>query len=1087
MRLFLGIFLFLLLLLAVTPTVLSSKLGKKLLDPIQVQSLSLNWLSPQVLQRVYYKDDGVDLTIDKIVLEKSLFSLLFSPMDWGTLQVVAPRLKTTVQGEEEIRETERKDLSFFPPVSRIIDEKGEIEVDGVALHNLSLDISRENGLEKLPFQLTATSSTELGRGKIEATGVLKGPDDHFLPESFDLQVERFPLATLDALLEEPFLVRAFGPLLSLHGQLEHGAYTLQVDGEKIQGGGTNSLNFNWSPDPTLLFGAGPIQITFDQQNLVLEVDAMLNGELGFLGPKLSFHGSPEVFTMTAEHLKLSPVKLKWGKTISLLEPLKGELTRLPSPYKITSPLLFELNQASIKKNSSSLAFEGRMQGGVEKPLVSIPHFALKFSKEKGSPVYLDGDSTLSSTDESLGAMLGGQGHLVFSAQGLPIQDEKWVFDPVSFQFKAPLLQADGYLVIDSDGKIEGGEPFTVHYTLTPQALQRLQPNLPPLQEPAQITVEVSLNSSLVLDQLKTWNFQTTLTTPTLKFEKFSFNQLIGSVDVFGERSELLATLEAKSKGKSFFGGSLSADLHVKDFISGDDIAFENSNYSLSANLHDFPTFFLKQAEELFGQTVSLQVDSKGTVDKAQGTATVDSERMQGNVAWQWDEQVLALSSPRFDAIIPASYFGPLLEPVPVSFEIDNLTIPRDSYFEGSGKGTLHTDPTTVFAKESGKRIPIPAFNGEWFLDKSGLHYSLKSENEGLSMSGVVRSRLPLPEEFSLQDVNFSLLLKGIDLPSSLISLAPSLYRLEPVLEPTFTLELDVKLDQGNGPVAASLISPNGTLSLDGRLEDGWFYLNRQLDLSIQMTPKVAKGLLGEIVPFVSSGVRGRSPIRVAIAPKDFYVPINPFDIRGLEIGQAVVELDQLEVNPTEDLGDLLSLLKVETTPGKPEMLWFTPLYVSYHKGIATLRRVDILIANKYPVALWGKVDLEKDRVNLELGLGAKTLSQAFGMKKLPKDYILPISLRGTLSSTKIDKPKATAKIGALLAQIEGSPQGLLLSGVLDLMSGGLMSEAVPPPTTSPFPWATDEELEEAPHPNTPMKKILKGVEQGAKSLLKKIF
>ncbi len=767
--------------------------------------------------------------------------------------------------------------------------------------------------------------------------------------------------------------------------------------------------------------------------------------------------------------------------------MKGELTRLPPSSKISSPLLFELNQASIKGNASSLAFEGKVQGGVEKPMGKIPHFALHFAKEKGGPILLDGEASFLSTNTSLDAILGGEGNLLFSAEGFPRNDEKWEFDPVSFQFRAPLLEADGYLVVDSDGKIEGGQPVTFHYTLTPLALQRLKPNLPPLQEPAKLTLEISLASSLQFDQLNTWNFQTTITSPNVKFENFSFDNFIGSIDLSGEKSELLATLEAKTKGKSLLGGGISVDLFLKDFISNNDIAFENSNYTLSANLREFPTVILKEAQELFGDTVSLQLDSKGTLDVAQGTAKVDSNGMRGRLAWQWDEKVIAVSSPHFEANIPASLFNPLLESIPISFEIDSLTIPRDSYFEGSGKGNLQTAATTIYAKESGKKIPIPAFEGQWNLDKNGLHYSLKTANEGLSMSGFVRSRIPLPEQWTLKDLNFSVLLRGVDLPSSLLSLTPNLNRLEPVLEPSFSIELDLKLDQGNGTVVSSLISPNGALLIDGYLQEGWFFLNRQLELSIQMTPKVAKGLLGELVPLVSSGVRGRSPIRVAIDPRGFHVPVLPFDFAGLEIGQAVVELDQVDVNPTEDLGDLLSLLGVQTTPGKPEMLWFTPLYLSYHNGVATLRRVDILIAEKYPIALWGKVDLENDRVNLELGLGARTLSQAFGMKKLPKDYILPISLRGTLNSPKIDKPKATAKIGALLAQIEGSPQGLLLSGVLDLVSGGIMSEGVPPPTTTPFPWATDEELKQPPHPNTPMKKILKGAEQGVKSLLKKLF
>jgi|GEM_PF-2781960 len=1087
MRWFFGILLFVLLLLAITPTLLSTSLGKKLLTPAKVESLSFNWFSPQEIKGLSYTDDGISLFIEKIRLEKSLFSLLFSPMDWGPLVVEAPHLKATISGEQELHDKEKNEISFIPPISELIINRGEIEVEGVALHDAFLTLKREDGLQRLPFTLSAKSSTQQGEGNIEAKGVLNGPSGRFLPISFDLNIDRFPLATLDALLPDPLLVRAFGPLLTVHGQLNEGVYSLQIEGERIRGGGAGTIQLEWNPDPSLLSGIGPFNVTFDQTKRLFDIDASLSGPASFLGPKLKVRGTPTEFTVTADALKLSPVKLSLGKTTSLLEPIKGELTRLPSPYQITSPIRFEIENGSIKEGLSSLAFKGKVEGGLEKEMLRIPHFTLRLAKESGSPLLLDGEGAVVSTDPKIDTFLGGEGTLLFSAQGLQRPDEKWEFDPVSFQFKTPLLDAEGYLVLDSDGRIEGGQPVTVHYKLTPQTLQRLNPTLPPLLEPSNLTLELSLISPITVDQLSTWNFQTALSTPSLKFENYSFSDLFGSLDLHGEQGELLATLNGKTGSKSLFSNSSEVELFLKNFIVNNDFAFENSTYNLSADLKDVPTIFFKEAEELFGKKVSLQIDSKGTLEVAQGVANVDSDGMRGELTWQWDDKVIALSSPHFEANIPASFVEPLLESVPVTFEIDNLTIPRDSYFEGSGKGSLQTAATTIYIKENGKKIPLPGFHGQWSLDKNGFHYALKSSNEGLSMSGFVRSRIPMPENWSLQDLNFSLLLRGVDLPSSLLALTPSLARLESVLEPKFSIDLDAKLDQGNGTIVTSLISPNGTLLLDGYLQDGWFFLNRQLELSLQMTPKVAKGLLGELVPLVSSGVKGRSPIRVAIDPRGFHAPVFPFDLNGLEIGQAVVELDQIDVNPTEDLGDLLSILKVQTTPGKPEMLWFTPLYLNFHNGVATLRRVDILISERYPIALWGKVDLLRDKVNLELGLGARTLSQAFGMKGLPRDYILPIALRGSLDDPKIDKPRATAKIGALLAQIEGSPQGLLLSGVLDLVSGGLIGEGVPPPTTNPLPWATDEELEQPARPKTPMKKILKGVEEGAKSILKKIF
>ena len=1079
-----------LILLLALPTIVSSfgtAIAEKLSPNLKVDSISLNWLSPQVLEGISFQKEGSDARIKKIVLEKSLLSILFSLKDWGLLTITDPEIKTSLSSVKR-EESNEKSKVFIPPISELKIENGTIAVDGVSVSHLVANVRREEGLTRLPFTLSALSSTAEGEGKIKAEGVLLGPDHHFKPQTLHLDIDRFPLATVDSLIEEPFLVKAFGPTLSVQGQIEENAYSLQVKGERIEGGGTSKFTFQWKPEASFIPGLKELKLQLDSQTIDWSLDATLTDSLSFLGPRLLIEGKGNRIDVSAEALKISPIFLDFGKTISLQKPVKGELYRLPTPYKILKNLTLEIKNGSIRNKLSSLSIDGSIQGGVETEDLKLPSFQFDFSKGEGCALCLDGETLVSHKDRALFAILGGEGKVAFFSEGYPRDETLWEFDPFSFAANFPLLQADGYLSLTTDGKIETPQPLVIHYLLTKEIQENLLPTLPPLEQSAKLLFEASLTTPLYIDRLETWNFQTTVSTPFLKFDAFALTNMIGSVDVNGAKGVLLTTLEGKTQGKTFFGGRINLDLRLNRWRDGNEVNLDKAEHELTLHLEDFPSALLPEGKSFFGDRLSVEISSNGNLDIANGTAKIDSSGSRGKLAWRWDEKTIALSTPSFTLLVPPALYEPLLEPLPVVLEIDNLTIPRDSPLEGSGKGTLDIASATLLTPQNGRKIKLPSLQGIWSLDKTGAHFNVQASNGGLSLNGNVRVRTPLPETLKLTDFSISLLARGTDLPSSLLTLIPNLARLEPIVHPLFSVDLDLKLNQGNGSINTSLISTNGTFLLDGIFQEGWLFLNKNLEVSLQMTPEIASGILGELVPLISSGVRGRSPIRVAIDARGFQVPLSPFDLSLLDIGNGVVELDQIDVNPTRELGELLSLLGAKPTPGKPEMLWFTPLYFSLKNGVASLKRVDILVAEKFPVALWGKVDLVKELINLEIGLGARTLEQAFGLKGLPKDYILPVPLKGTFESASIDKPKATAKVGALLAQLQGSPQGLVIGGVLDLISGGLTESGVPQPTTKPIPWETEEEQkqrEERPH--TPLKKIFKGAENGVKSLLKKIF
>jgi hypothetical protein len=122
-------------------------------------------------------------------------------------------------------------------------------------------------------------------------------------------------------------------------------------------------------------------------------------------------------------------------------------------------------------------------------------------------------------------------------------------------------------------------------------------------------------------------------------------------------------------------------------------------------------------------------------------------------------------------------------------------------------------------------------------------------------------------------------------------------------------------------------------------------------------------------------------------------------------------------------------------------------------GVIHCERLDMLVADLYPIATWGKVDLVKDKVSMAIGLTGQALQQAFEIRNLESDYMLQIPVKGPTGNVQIDKSKATTRISTLVAQTQGGLKGKIFGTVLQIAAGDGNDPRPPPPTTTPFPWS----------------------------------
>lgn len=293
--------------------------------------------------------------------------------------------------------------------------------------------------------------------------------------------------------------------------------------------------------------------------------------------------------------------------------------------------------------------------------------------------------------------------------------------------------------------------------------------------------------------------------------------------------------------------------------------------------------------------------------------------------------------------------------------------------------------------------------------------------------------------------------------------------------------INIHFKDFNGTLHANLAGQNGKFDVDAQLTNGGLTLTRPLQASVQVTPKFTKSILKQFMPLLGSAVGGDNPISITVQSDGFYLPLKNWEISKASIKSATLDLGRLYFDNRGQLAELLSILDYKPQGSQPLSIWFTPMYVGLRNGHVIVDRVDFLIAERLPMALWGTVDLNEDKVHLNVGLSNVILANSFGVKGLPADYYLALPIKGTTSNAGVDKKKATAKITSLVVQSQG-PQGVVLGTVIDIISNK-KDEQIPPPTTDPLPWGTLQADASQDSYTNPVKIPVKMIEQGANQLI----
>lgn len=1076
-RIFFFAILLILVLVAITPSLLSTKLGNQLIatlfssdeEQLKLTELNLSWLGPQKANNIFLKKKTMTLSLENVETNSSLFSLLWKK-EIGNSSI--GKLFYKQEGKEELfKEPREHQKTKF--IGTIEVKEGEVifEPEGKAeikIENLSffLDPSNKN------FQLRAMFDNLKQKGSmvIHAT---YGEMPQFKAEIHALPTAIF--STFDQL----------APLTLL--------------GETL----TATLNFETNLEESIF------HLTASSDALSVKAEARGKENLVFT------HESN--LTLTLSPAKLQQLGEKWLKASTVLEPMTLRIH--PHSLKVHLPLqtLLDLQlSAGFDFSTLSLLYKeqkysldhlhGEILWGAENSIC--------FESDKSFPYPLQINGCLSEkkplslqikTDNLPGILskfhipnaidLGTSLTLNLETQGKEIIG-KGKSDVVDFDFctkktkEGYEAKATGTLLITSHKNILGDQ---VRFRLEKVVKQEKDHLYIPSLE---LSFENASGKGVIQAAAGTKNKPISLETLEVKGNyqlSKPKEKLSGSIlfDLSGKENSLFislqlpdihATVQAKNwlyqgkfdRKKATF--HLEADA-TELSTSWLDSFFKNLYLSsLLGPTLNFHLFVLQDPSQEAPLEITFQIKSEGL--QSQGTLKANhnfnvSEDAPIFITYEltptrYRQLLQRFSNERFPTLI-------LTKPTIVSVKISKLVCPKEGkkikefLCQTGFEGTIHIAPLTFVDPENRETVifqeTIGTISGESFSQL--IHLDLQST--------MITPEKEMPHaSFSLAAdlVDFfhsdgTLNPEGATLKisshlthfstSALLGILPLKQKEREKFLVIFgnlmSYNLSGHISKHEGPISLSINSSQLQANCPFYLTRENLFLTSDLDAQITVTQEISEMYIKDINPLFVAGIYSQHPIALHISSEGFVLPLS-LDLQGISIHQGILNIGQIFVANGNKVQELMGFLKASGISQEGQMsAWFTPIYFQLKQGTISYQRFDLLLATNVHLAFWGRINLITDQVQMTLGIASSTLQRSFNIHGVPSSQMFQIQVQGSTSDVQLDWGAATARITILVASSAVGQIGKFIGSILERIYSALGEKPTPPPTTYPFPWA----------------------------------
>lgn len=1036
------------------PSLVSTQWGKeKLLDflneripgKIEVDSLSLSWFAPQKIEGMRLHDPNAQeiLRIESFLTSTSLFELFFKT-DFMQHKSQLVGLNAQIRDEGNGITNFQKSLSFHsdsvgspsPFEIQIRDVNGLIAPANEGFLFELNGMTHKNGIEghfSVGAQLEGFNLKQLFQTKAPLSGQQA--------EAFHLsaKIQHFPVMILDQ-LASLFNPQLQGVLLSTLGDQIYVEIDQHLRNEQT------ALNISAS-SPSLSVA---LKGTFDEG-----IFRLTNaGKIEFL---------------------LTPLMAQLGMTphLEFEQPVQAKVTvdvlDIPYPFDLQKFTL----QSSIQAHNAPI----KLVSMGKRLFIEAANGQLHYSPSN-EQANLNFNILAKGLEEYLGASAEFKGQL----QSVGRKEIVGSFSVTSPRLNIPVVQ----IAIAK----QGSKLTAPHLKYQLQKKLALSTNFLMVKD-----LQIAFDG---WEQISQWkDFSTLASQGILSFDELSIqnrsNELWATIQnahlpwsVSGLNNHVELNITAKTQlVKQNIEGVLKGSIGLSNWFNDQSLNLTNADIDGQMQMNDVPVAFLEtwleplDVETLFGPTLDLTLAARGSLNTQNDSLgsmnlRIHAKEIDGNISLDLGKTLsllrpaslrLKFTPEAFEMLSTHLIEKPeleLIENAYLSLNIRNFSISRKDF--NWKKATLDVDVLVdaIHMKD--------AFSNEAWVWKN-LQGSVSTHDLGRQISFKLESRadqkgkidlLGQAEDFWTDKglLNFNgmtLMLRGearhfpASAISRLVTKDPSIpKKIEALFGSMINTTFQAQLRRMNGPIQLGVKGPNGEVSLDGMVKESTLTLNKNLKAHFQLSSQLGQFIPGGAIPFLSEVLSSNKPMSIDIDSKDFSVKMNPFSISGIESAKGSVDIGKVVFSGEGKLAAAVRLINLSLGNAIP--IQFTPIYFNMKKGGLTLSRFDFLLMDQYPFAMWGKVNFPKDKISLVLGIGGKTIAEAYNLKNFPPETLIQVPLKGSFNDASLDLRKATAKITAIAAEQQG-PHGVLLGTILNLTSGTWKEHSKSPsPSTTPLPW-----------------------------------
>lgn len=1024
-------------LIGFTPTILSTQSGQKhffrflsLMTRMKIEAsnVNLSWFSDQELLNFHFKTATSDIYVDKIKIDSSLFYPLLHKGRFKEITLVNP--------EGVVKLNQEKSSFIFLPFHHLELLNGNIQLQTsektYKFQNISCEID-------LKDQLMLKTSGNLALGLDKGSFFLSLTHANKQVEFLNVKTENFSLTWLDEILKES----------------NHDFFITPEIGTVITG-----------------------NLLFDRKNKITQADLKTPIAKALISPK-----SPHLVEITSQ-TKKGLRKLESSDLVIDYD----SLINTEGKFQLIAEFL-ELDDLLLKKLTAVIDLGGK----------------------KG--FNFDGNALFS--DPNLTADMRFQGHMVdlFKELNLSLQIPKIYFktpfftktqaiDTLEANFKFKDYKWQAFISAKNILDLQLSIPLMVNIQSEP--VEKIY------ELPKTIAVNIAssvLNTSTQLNLKETISFQETtffsLEIPKELVSRFApevlSNQPLIAQGVIEKNSSVkklngylglkpiafkaddqnhelkIDTIEFSIEPKAFLGsmeinGSLDGKALTIDLqkeVAMENFEFKTTLLPTKPLIAIFPD--IKPLEPLLNPTLSGFIN----LNRKKGKTFLETHLSSGDFLLKFngalDSDKVYLTKPanlnfRYhlkndNQLFEETDFYLVSSPL-VQMEINEFSFPIDQNFnEIFTQGKIAIDDLKLFSDR--KITKIDRIEGNF---RKKITQPLIADFATFSSKGKFQSQLRIDNLDLRKKTDLLSSFKGLvkvdalDVPNSFfrLLLAPlQIGKYAQIFGEKINGKLLYSTDEIEPVFSLTMDSENFRFRTKGKVENSLLTLSEPIELELIPNDALKELIFDKSQVHIMETV---NPITFNIPTKGFLFSLKEKEPSAFKI--PYFALDFGKVNVKND-GNMEMLSQFFRRPfSSTTRLWFAPIEGSYRSGIMQIGRTEILISPNIQVAIWGKLDFNKQKVDMVLGLTASSLQNTLGITNLPQNFVLTVPIRGTFDKIQIDKGQALTKIATLIAS--GQKFSGQLGNVLDFMNQMMNDQGAIPKPKRPFPWEKKVSYQEVP-------------------------